>query len=73
MEEINHIETQLSEVVKQQKTQLEYLENIKLSLAKLRTEEVTTIKNLDTLNGAIQAYNSALNILKQSGKGIIEA
>jgi len=73
MEEINRIETQLSEVVKQQKTQLEYLENIKLSLAKLRTEEVTTIKNLDTLNGAIQAYNSALNILKQSEKGIIEA
>lgn len=73
MEQVTTIETQLAEVVKQHKSQVEYLENIKLSLTKLRAEELTTMKNLDTLNGAMQAYNNALNILKEEDKCVIDA
>jgi septin family protein len=62
---MEEIQQQIENVQKQHAVQTEYLDKIRSSITKLKAEEQVVIKNIDTLNGALQAYTNTLQLLKE--------
>jgi chromosome segregation ATPase len=64
-DKIEKIEKNIETAKAEHEKLVQYLQGVQNSIIKLEAERTKTIGSINTLNGAFQAYNDSLKILKE--------
>jgi|GEM_PF-5587492 hypothetical protein len=68
-EAVNKIEDHLTRLKEELQKGVTYLNELDNAIKKLRNDRIISQKNIDTINGAIQAYAESVRLINEKPQG----